>query len=760
MWRCRICLIAGMSLLLLSTSSAVPSTTKSILILNSYHYGYSWSDEEVNGILESFSAARIPIDPMIEYLDCKHFPTYEHFEAAKNLLKTKLSLVPVSIVFVLDNPALDFAVRFRDQLFPGIPIVFMGINGYRPEMVTGIQQITGVAEYLDIIGTVSLALALQPEIRNIVVLHDYTSTGLSTRREAEERLRGLNSGIHVRYLPPLSIGQILDTVRRLSDGTILLSLSFSRDNSGELFNHPDISRILAKASSVPVYAVHGERMGFGAVGGSVLGGRPHAMRAAELALRILAGEHASLIPVVVNNPYRLVLDYNALERYGLTNQRLPAGVVLINRPPGFYEVHRTVINTAAVIILFLALAIFVQRMNIIRRNKAEEALRESEAQLHRAQSIAHIGSWHFDGRSGLFDSSTEMCRLLGYPADAHLFLKDFLATVVEEDRPMVDSAFRSALNEGMPMGVEYRALPAGESGLRHLRTVAESIARDNVYDVFGTTQDVTDRRFAETERGALLVQLAQKNQDLENVVYVTSHDLRSPIINILGFGEQLARSFREFSQLLQTLLPPDAFKTKTLPTLTDDIETSLRFIQSSGKKMDSLISGLLRFSRSGRIDLHAEYINMNQLLENVVDSLKYQIENAHASIIAGNLPPCHGDSGQINQVFSNLIDNALKYAASERHPVITIGASFHRESIVYSVEDNGIGIAAEHRQKVWELFHRLNPRGIIQGEGLGLPLVKKIVERHNGTVWVESQEGVGSKFFIELPAAEARSPQT
>ncbi len=258
---------------------------------------------------------------------------------------------------------------------------------------------------------------------------------------------------------------------------------------------------------------------------------------------------------------------------------------------------------------------------------------------------------------------------------------------------------------------------------------------------------------AEAEQRRLMAELADKNKELEQVVYVTSHDLRSPLVNIQGFSKELAYSIEELSTLLQTEEAPTGVKEKTALILESDIPDSLKFILSSTAKMDSLLAGLLKLSRVGHAAVTFTNVDMKELISEINNAFEFHLKEAGAVFRVGDLPPCFGNDVELNQVFSNLLGNALKYLDRNRSGIISITGHQKGDMALYCVEDNGIGIAPEHQKKVFEIFHRLNPEDS-RGEGLGLAIVNKIVTRHNGKVWVESVPGKGSQFYVSLPAAK------
>ncbi len=264
--------------------------------------------------------------------------------------------------------------------------------------------------------------------------------------------------------------------------------------------------------------------------------------------------------------------------------------------------------------------------------------------------------------------------------------------------------------------------------------------------------DITARKLADSQLELMARSLEEKNKELEAVVYVASHDLRSPLVNIQGFSKELAFACNQIRAQLSGPEFEALQKSGVATTLTEDIPEAIGFILSGVTKMDRLLSGFLRFSRLGRAAMVIEPLDMNRLLEGVVQTLEFQIKKTCTTVQIEALPDCLGDSIQINQVFSNLLDNAIKYRSRNRSPVIRVTGHTQGDRAIYVIEDNGVGVAQAHQGKIFEIFHRLNPEDG-SGEGLGLTIAQRVLERHNGKIWVESTAGQGSKFFVSLPVS-------
>jgi len=177
---------------------------------------------------------------------------------------------------------------------------------------------------------------------------------------------------------------------------------------------------------------------------------------------------------------------------------------------------------------------------------------------------------------------------------------------------------------------------------------------------------------------------------------------------------------------------------------------TLDFILSNVSKMDTLIKSLLQISRTGRLMLVVKKIDMNQLINKIVAAHNYQITELSAQVIIQNLDYCYGDENQLNQLFSNIIDNALKYHDPNKLLKIEISSEVQYNRVQYAISDTGIGISPRNIEKIWDVFYRADHTLSQSGEGIGLSIAKRITNKHNGKIWVESVEGKGSTFFIEL----------
>ena len=250
--------------------------------------------------------------------------------------------------------------------------------------------------------------------------------------------------------------------------------------------------------------------------------------------------------------------------------------------------------------------------------------------------------------------------------------------------------------------------------------------------------------------------LVQKDRENEMFVYSVSHDLRSPLVNLQGFSQELALVCDDLRRIVNEQEVPAVVRERLTALIDRDAGESIHFIQTAVRRLSAIIDALLRLSRVGQVVYDWQAVDVRAAVERVVKALGNTISQKGARVVIGELPPAWGDPTAIEQIFANLLGNALNYLDPARPGLIEVGSREAEEigdGHTYYVQDNGLGIDADHLPKIFLAFQRLHPTAA-PGEGIGLPLVRRMVERHGGRIGVESIVGEGSTFFLILPALD------
>ena len=249
--------------------------------------------------------------------------------------------------------------------------------------------------------------------------------------------------------------------------------------------------------------------------------------------------------------------------------------------------------------------------------------------------------------------------------------------------------------------------------------------------VLGIDRDITERKRLEEELGTRAEELQRSNEELERFAYVASHDLQEPLRIVAGYAQLLGRRYTG--------------------KLGGDGDEFIEFLVDGVRRMQDLINALLQYSRVGRKGEEIAQIDLDQAVDDALANLQASIEESGARITRDDLPEVLADRLQFAQLFQNLIGNALKFRGDQA-PAVHVGAERHNGEWVVEVRDNGIGIDPQYVGRVFDIFERLHTREQYEGTGIGLSICKKIVERHGGRIWVESEAGKGSAFRFTMPA--------
>ncbi len=364
----------GLSTDAFGADTATPSK-RHLLILNSYNKGYGWTDNIVAAIEDAFAKDRGTI-LHVEYMDTKVINDERHFSLLRQLLEHKYRNLAFDAIIASDDDALLFLQGYGRDLFPATPVVFCGIANYSPDKTRGIPQVTGVTEAADFRSTLQLIADLHDQAHTLYVISDQLTAGKMILEEFNATAADFTQRWNFVYLTQQTMEEILVTLRGLGPDAVVFYLSFFRDASGRSFDPTEAIPLIAEAAPVPIYGQVDYMVGLGVMGGMVKSAYYQGQVAAVLAKRILAGEAASSIPVVMASPNAFMFDFVELDKAGLSPADLPAGSLILNEPQTFYYQYQKLIWTVLTILIVLLAFIVTLLINIQKRKRAQRGLED------------------------------------------------------------------------------------------------------------------------------------------------------------------------------------------------------------------------------------------------------------------------------------------------------------------------------------------------------------------------------------------------
>ncbi len=359
--------------------------------------------------------------------------------------------------------------------------------------------------------------------------------------------------------------------------------------------------------------------------------------------------------------------------------------------------------------------------SFLRLREAEMKLHDSQERLAQAQAIAGLTFWEWDiERDKVLLPDPENNNLTEIP------FEEWLALVHPEDRAGVEQTLRRACEKMQSFRHEYRAYRA-DGTVRWIATKGRVFYNASLQPsrVVGTDMEITDRKRVE-------IALKRSNEDLSQFAFMISHDLQEPL-----------RSITTFTQLLSL---------KHAKALDEEAAGYMAYVVEGSRRMNAMITELLAFCQIPDFELAPQPVELEAVLAGVLANVSTAIEESGGAIEHAPLPVVLGDQAQLTQVFQNLVANSLKYRKPDVALRIDISSQRRKNEWFITVADNGVGFDQKHAESIFGMFKRLHGREI-PGTGIGLAVVKKIVERHGGRIWADSELGIGARFTFTLPAA-------
>lgn len=371
--------------------------------------------------------------------------------------------------------------------------------------------------------------------------------------------------------------------------------------------------------------------------------------------------------------------------------------------------------------------------DITERKRVENALRDSEENFRAIAESANDCFFITTGKENFTFVNKRAAEMTGYSISEllKLTMKDILHP--DESNKVIER-YRKRI-EGKPVPTQYETIIVHKNGKSiPIELSATKIVWKGLPADLAIVRDISERKESEENFKKIMEDLKRSNAELEQFAYVASHDLQEPLRMVASFTQLLARRYKD--------------------KLDNDANDFINFAVDGATRMQNLINDLLTFSRVGTRSKPFTPTDTNIILKTVLNNLRTQIDETKANISYDPLPVIMADDSQMIQLFQNLISNAIKFHRENVNPEIHMSAEVKKDEWVFYVRDNGIGIDNKFFDRIFIIFQRLHKKDEYGGTGIGLAMCKKIVQRHDGKIWVESEPGKGSTFYFSIPKKE------
>jgi PAS domain S-box-containing protein len=533
-----------------SGPAAAPSGLPHVLVINSYHQGFSWTDEQDRGIRQALLDRFGPwgVDISVFNLEARHFPSRTAQSIA--YFHTLYAEAGIDLVVTTDNLAWDFMKDSAWRIGRGIPLVFAGVNDFHDDGKLAGRLATGVAENFlsGRIDTLRAAAALLPNTRRFLFILDKSATSQAIRNEIEDIMPGF-PGMGFEYVVEENLEAQRALAARQTEGTVIVPIGIHTDAEGTVLPYESSMERLAESAGVPCFGFIENRIGHGLAGGKILTGYDHGYRAGQLGAEILAGRPVGAVPAILDNPGRLYFDWKVLQRFNLPERSLPAGAVILNRPVGPLEEYRTYVIFLTVFVLIMLVALVL--MVFGRRN-----LKRTQKQLLQSEMV--LASYFDNSPNPIFVADDEgryirvnpsAAELTGYPA-AQLLTKRVADLLTPESQAAGLRHFQGMMKDGRQYGELEFMRPDGR---RYWMSV--HAARIGGGQNLGIAQDITARIQAD----ARLRQSLQEKETLLRELYHRTKNNMYIMTSLLALHEQDIKApedrlvFREMASRIQTM---------------------------------------------------------------------------------------------------------------------------------------------------------------------------------------------------------------
>ncbi|MDH3556444.1 MAG: ATP-binding protein [Deltaproteobacteria bacterium] len=712
---------------------------KKVLVLFSFRptlpVAYQW-DRGIQSVFEPSTSHKMVVN--IEYLDLMHFDDERYIQILLDIFQYKYSKPKPDLIIPVFNSAVALVLKHGPDLFPGVPIVFGGVESKFVENRSLGPNVTGYLTDNNYTGTLDLALNLHPDTRHVAVVAGAGPIGRGWSKACREAFKAYEERVDFTYLIGLPLEALLEKLANLSAHTVVFSLPVLQDGAGKNFIGNESLSQITRVSSAPVYSFRDVNIGTGIVGGYMSSFEEDGKAVAQLGLRILNGEQPEDIPITRAPTFLYMFDWRQLKRWSIAEDKLPQGSIIKFKQLTIWDMYKGRIIGAFAMILLQALIIFYLLHQRRIRRQSEENLLQTEEKYRTVADYTY--DWEYwqnpDGSLQYISPSCE--RICGYPAQDLLTNPSLLQDmIVPEDKAAWDEHRCSVQKDMRSEEIQFRIQkPDGE--IRWIEHACQPVFdhKGNNQGIRVSNRDITKRAFYRSETHKLQSELAHMDRvvTISTLTSAMAHEINQPLAAMRSYAQAALR-----------------FMDKDHPEY-DSARKALQGIVADNKRAAAVVNRLRDLVKKG--PTHWETIEINSIINDVIGFINSEVVLRNASItldLYPIVPVVQGDSVQIQQVLINLLTNALDAVEDQPIEARTLTISTRPENsngIIVSISDSGGGIPPDTIEAIFSPFHTTKSTGM----GLGLSICKSIIEAHGGKIWVENNPDGGAIFSLILPA--------
>ena len=708
--------------------------TKEVLLLHSYHKGYKWSDDISDAVEKKLSPYK-NINLTTVYMDTKKIATPTYLDKLAHLYKEQFEKRDFDLILLSDNNAFDFAIKYHEFLFKGLPVLFSGINNFDKAFLdenSMKKYMSGVVEQVDIEKNFNLILDIHPDLKKLIIINDFSKTGQAIRRDLRNIIPKFKKRINeIEYIDNMDMEDIKKKLKNAKKDTVILFVLLFKDKTGKFFTYKESLQEIKSVSSVPTYGLWDFYLDYGIVGGLLTSATAQGEAISEMALKVLGGVNIQDIPILEKSPNRYMFDYNELRKFDIRIQEYLEDYEIVNQPFSFYREYKILVNSITLIFIIFIILIILMRRNIQTRQLVEKDL-SNQLKFDKVLLDTLPNPIYYKNIDGRFLGCN-----IAFANLANHKRKDVIGKTAFDffpnDVALKNTNIDKKLLKTLGTNTSEMTLHLQNDGMRYFilnKAVYENID-GSIGGIVCIMDDITER----VQQKQFLIQQS-KLAEMGDMVAAIAHQWNEPLVELSAEVQDIELSFMlnelkdtQVKNFVKDSMVQIQYMSKTLSDFRN-------FLKPSTSKT--------LFGIRKSLDEIFEIIGKQVFYSNIILAINYESEEENILL--------YGYENEFKQVLLNLINNAKnkiieKNGSSGEKGNIKINISSDNKYNNIEIIDDAGAISQDIIGLIFDPYFTTKK----EGTGFGLYMAKVIIEdKMSGKINVKNNNN-NVIFTIKLP---------